>query len=194
MKQYLTLAAAFLAVSSAAFAEDPASASASAMGVIEVPLTIEVQRNLTLPTVERGTVSSIDPINDLSETNSALFRVLGDEGDAVLFTLPPAIVLNWDPNSNGAASEDVVSQQNSQLNFTLQVGIKHFQKELGPPTALDLASHNPWPLSTNPQDGGQLGDGQGQMYVYVGGTTGMVPMNQNRGTYNGTVPLTVSYQ
>jgi hypothetical protein len=191
MKKILAIAAlAAVALSGSAFAQNSSSASSSVTSTVQVPIQILNQQGLNFGSNLARTVNTtIAP----TSTQSARFFVLGDAGDNVSFNVDPVVVLLIDPyvNAQALAGVNAVGGQSTTMNVTTSATIRHINDAA---TSIPIIP-NPYPLSTpgpGGNDGGAQAAGNGQMYVYVGGSV-TPSATQQRGSYSGVLNVAVNY-
>jgi hypothetical protein len=172
-----------------AFAQNSATSSSAVLGTVQVPITIVNNEDLNFGTnMLRGIPSSI-PANSY---DAAEFFITGDAGDNVFFNIDPTVLLTLEAYpAQDLAGVVPAGGQATTMSVTTNSRIRYVDDA---PSALVMAPvlHALSVPGTEPGDG-VIGSGTGQMYLFVGGSVTPGP-DQQRGSYAGTVNVSVQYQ
>ena len=185
MKKFLALAVAAVALSGSAFAQDNATAVATATVNYDVEITKMSDINFGTD-LARNSDPSIAPTSG----NAATFYVQGDSKDLVFFTIPNTVTLSL-VNQGQLAGVVGDGTQATTMDWTTAATIRHYN---APGSSIAIVP-NPHELSTagvNDNGNHPMNSGIGQMYVYVGGSLD-VAANQQRGNYSGELTVAVDY-
>ena len=190
MKTIAMIALAVVAMTGTAMAQNSASATAPVVGTVQVPITIVNQQGMNFGNnLQRGVFATIS----VNTGSAARFFIQGDAGDLVAFTIDPTVTMTLDGPGQVLAGVNPVGGQSTTMTLITHGKINEVNDPVG---AVEIIPA-PDPLSTpgtNPNFGGDgvVGSGTGQLYLFVGGDV-TPAADQQRGSYAGTINVTVAY-
>jgi len=175
-------AAAMFAMAGTAFAQIPSG------GALIVPISVVTNQNLGIGEVLRNTPFTVNIDGTFSGTASTLanpvapgkFTVTGDAGAAVKFLAPPVVVLDVNPLQAG-------------MDNTVDVNLQFFGNTTNNVAgAGNYTSNTAINLSSDASGNGINNDFLGQLFFWIKGN-GSTALNQQMGSYNGSINVNVVY-